>query len=152
MSTGKREITIRSKLIQATIQMIYIALEVFLHYWCHRFYHIFIFCCQQVMFIPWNKTNRNGEYLILRLLLFVFLCSVQVIYLQLNVQKNPWLGGTNKQTDQQHCSKKVPIIGTVLAFWVHTGPIFIFQGPYFQCFGFIHAKNVNPVYMYTAMS
>ena len=70
--------------------MVYIALEVFLHYWCRIFYHIFIFCCQQVMFIPWNKTNRNRRYLILRLLLFVFLCSVQVIYLQLNVQKNPW--------------------------------------------------------------
>ena len=32
------------------------------------------------------------------------------------------------------------------------GSLFIFQGPYFQCFGFIHAKNVNSVCMYTTMS
>ena len=55
-------------------------------------------------------------------------------------------------------SKRVPIIGTgslqgpFLAFWVPIGPLFIFQGPYFQCFGFIYAKNVNSVCMYTTMS
>ena len=37
-------------------------------------------------------------------------------------------------------------------FWVPIGPLFIFQGPYFQCFGFIYAKNVNSVCMYTTMS
>ena len=46
---------------------------------------------------------------------------------------------------------RVPI-GTFLAFWVPIGSLFIFQGPYFQCFGFIHAKNVNLVCMYTTMS
>ena len=46
---------------------------------------------------------------------------------------------------------RVPI-GTFLAFWVLIGSLFIFLGPYFQCFGFIHAKNVNLVYMYTTMS
>ena len=39
-----------------------------------------------------------------------------------------------------------------LAIWVPIGSLFIFQGPYFQCFGLIHAKNVNLVCMYTAMS
>ena len=36
-------------------------------------------------------------------------------------------------------------------FW-HFGSLFIFEGPYFQCFGLIHAKNVNLVCMYTTMS
>ena len=40
----------------------------------------------------------------------------------------------------------------ILAFWGPIGSLFIFQGPYFQCFGLIHAKNVNLVYMYTTMS
>ena len=31
------------------------------------------------------------------------------------------------------------------------GSLFIFQGPYSQCFGYMHAKNVNSVGMYTAM-
>ena len=39
-----------------------------------------------------------------------------------------------------------------MAFWVPIGSLFIFQGPYFQCFGLIHAKNVNLVCMYTTMS
>ena len=48
---------------------------------------------------------------------------------------------------------RVPI-GTFLAFWVPIGfgSLFIFQGPYFQCFGLIHVKNVNLVCMYTTMS
>ena len=32
---------------------------------------------------------------------------------------------------------------------MHFGSLFIFQGPYFHYFGFIHAKNVNSVCMYT---
>ena len=32
-------------------------------------------------------------------------------------------------------SKRVPILGTFLTFWVLIGSLFIFQGPYFQCFG-----------------
>ena len=44
------------------------------------------------------------------------------------------------------------LIRTFLAFWVPIGSLFIFQGPYFQCFGFIHAKKVNSVCMYTAVS
>ena len=44
------------------------------------------------------------------------------------------------------------LIRTFLAFWVPIGSLFIFQGPYFQCFGLIHAKNVNSVCMYTAVS
>ena len=59
----------------------------------------------------------------------------------------------------RHCHLKgpyyrdgVPIIGTLLAFWVPIGSLFIFQGPYFQCFGFIHAKNINSVCMYTSVS
>ena len=53
-----------------------------------------------------------------------------------------------------HCSQKGPYfrdrvpIGTFLTF----GSLFIFQGPYFQCFGEIHTKNVNSVCMYTIMS
>ena len=43
------------------------------------------------------------------------------------------------------------LIRTFWAFWVLNGSIFIFQGPYFHFFGFIHAKNVNSVYMYTTM-
>ena len=43
------------------------------------------------------------------------------------------------------------LIRTFLAFWVLNGSLFIFQGPYFHCFGFIHAKNVNSVCMYTTM-
>ena len=35
------------------------------------------------------------------------------------------------------------LIWTFLTFWVLIGSLFIFQGPYFQCFGFIHVKNVN---------
>ena len=34
------------------------------------------------------------------------------------------------------------LIRTFLAFWVLIGSLFIFQGPYFHYFGFIHAKNV----------
>ena len=37
------------------------------------------------------------------------------------------------------------LIRTFLAFWVLIGSLFIFQGPYFHYFGFIHAKNVNSV-------
>ena len=46
-----------------------------------------------------------------------------------------------------HCSKKGPYyrdlvpIGTILS-------LFIFQGPYFPCFGLINAKNLNSVCMY----
>ena len=43
------------------------------------------------------------------------------------------------------------LIRTFLAFSVLNGSLFIFQGPYFHCFGFIHAKNVNSVCMYTTM-
>ena len=42
--------------------------------------------------------------------------------------------------------------GPFLVFWVPIGSLFIFQGLYFQCFGIIHAKNVNLVCMYTTMS
>ena len=51
----------------------------------------------------------------------------------------------------QHCDQKGPYYrdrvptGTFLAIWIPTGSLFICQGPYFQCFGFIHAKNVNSV-------
>ena len=38
-----------------------------------------------------------------------------------------------------------------MAFWVLIGSLFIFQGPYFHYFGFIQAKNVNLVCMYTTM-
>ena len=44
------------------------------------------------------------------------------------------------------------LIRTFLAFLVLIGSLFIFQGPYFHYFGFIHAKNVNSVCMYTIMS
>ena len=37
------------------------------------------------------------------------------------------------------------LIRTFLAFWVLIGYLFIFQGPYFHYFGFIHAKNANLV-------
>ena len=54
-----------------------------------------------------------------------------------------------------HCSctvpKRVLILRTFLAFWVLIGSFFIFQGPYFHYFGFIHAKNVNSVCMYTTI-
>ena len=43
------------------------------------------------------------------------------------------------------------LIRTFLAFWVLIWSLFIFQGPYFHYFGFIHAKNVNLVCMYTTM-
>ena len=33
--------------------------------------------------------------------------------------------------------KRVPV-GTFLAFWVPIGSLFIINGPFFQCFGFIH--------------
>ena len=42
-------------------------------------------------------------------------------------------------------SKWVPIIGTILAFWVPIGSLFIFQGPYFQCVDYIYIENVNSV-------
>ena len=57
-----------------------------------------------------------------------------------------------------HCSEKGPYfrdrvpIGIFLTFWVLIGSLFIFQGLYFQCFGSIHAKNVNSVCMYATMS
>ena len=60
--------------------------------------------------------------------------------------------------EEEHCQIKGPyyrdrvLIRTFLAFWVPIGSFFIFQGPYFQCFGFIHAKKVNSVCMYTAVS
>ena len=45
--------------------------------------------------------------------------------------------------------KRVPIAsGPFLLF----GSPFIIQGPYFQCFGNIHAKNVKSFCMYTTMS
>ena len=53
-----------------------------------------------------------------------------------------------------HCSKKGPYyrdpvpIGTFLTFWVPIGSQFIFEGPYFPCFGLINAKNLNSVCMY----
>ena len=56
-----------------------------------------------------------------------------------------------------HCCEKGPYIGTwvplgtFLTFWVPIGSLFIFQGPYFQCFGLIHAKNVNTLCMYNAV-
>ena len=59
---------------------------------------------------------------------------------------------------KMHCSPKGPyfrdrvLIGTFLTFWVPIGSLFIFQGPYFQYFGYIHAKNVNSVCMYATMS
>ena len=46
-------------------------------------------------------------------------------------------------------SKRVLILRTwsliriFLAFWVLIGSLFIFQGPYFHYFGFIHSKNAN---------
>ena len=57
-----------------------------------------------------------------------------------------------------HCHPKGPYyrdwvhIGTFLAFWVPIGSLFIFQGPYFQCFGSIHAKNVNSVCLHVYSS
>ena len=57
-----------------------------------------------------------------------------------------------------HCHQKGPyyrdrvLIRTFLAFWVPIGSLFIFQGPYFQCFGFIHAKNVNSVCLHVYSS
>ena len=63
-----------------------------------------------------------------------------------------------KETVEAHCSEKGPYyrdpvpIGTFLTFWVPVGSLFKFQGPYFQCFGLINAKNVNSVYMYCLQS
>ena len=57
-----------------------------------------------------------------------------------------------------HCHQKCPyckdrvLIRTFLAFGVPIGSLFIFQGPYFQCFGFIHAKNVNSVCLHVYRS
>ena len=48
----------------------------------------------------------------------------------------------------QHCPQMGPYRDL---FW-HFGSLFIFQGPYFQCFGLIHAKNVNLFCMYTTIS
>ena len=39
-------------------------------------------------------------------------------------------------------------LGFLQGLFLLFGSPFIFQGPYFQCFGFIHAKNVNSVCMY----
>ena len=50
-----------------------------------------------------------------------------------------------------HCHPKGPYyrdwvhIGTFLAFWVPIGSLFIFQGPYFQCFDYIYVENINSV-------
>ena len=52
----------------------------------------------------------------------------------------------------QHCPQMGPYRDLFLAFLILIGSLFIFQGPYFQCFGLIHAKNVNLVCMYTTMS
>ena len=41
------------------------------------------------------------------------------------------------------------LIRSFLAFWVLIGSLLIIQGHYFNYFGFIHAKNVNSVCMYT---
>ena len=44
-------------------------------------------------------------------------------------------------SSELHCSPKGPYfrdrvpVGTLLTFWVPIGSLFIFQGPYFQCFG-----------------
>ena len=51
-------------------------------------------------------------------------------------------------------SQWVPIIGTESLqgpFW-RFGSLFIFQGPYFQCFDYIYAENINSVCMNTTMS
>ena len=54
--------------------------------------------------------------------------------------------------------KRVPFWGNRVPIWtfftfgIPRESLFIFQGPYFQCFGFIYAKNVNSVCMYTTMS
>ena len=42
-----------------------------------------------------------------------------------------------------HCLQKGPYFKDLLAFWVLIGSLFIFQGPYFHYFGFIHATNVT---------
>ena len=71
-------------------------------------------------------------------------------------ERSPKLLGLLTKKKRVRCTvpKSVPIIGIRSLqgpFW-RFGSLFIFQGPYFQCFGFIHAKNVNLVYMYTTMS
>ena len=63
----------------------------------------------------------------------------------------------NHPRAQAHCPKMGPYLGTRVPIgtffgMVPIGSLFIFQGPYFQCFGIIHAKNVNLVCMYTTMS
>ena len=62
-------------------------------------------------------------------------------------------------TNKTHLSfftvpKRVPIIGTGSLqgpFW-RFGSLSIFQGPYFQCFDYIYAENINSVCMNTTMS
>ena len=73
------------------------------------------------------------------------------------VEKNTTqnLKPTNIITSEDPCYSIVPkrvlilrtwsLIRTFLAFWVLIGSLFIFQGPYFHYFGFIHAKNVKIV-------
>ena len=52
-----------------------------------------------------------------------------------------WAHCGDERAVHQHCSEKGPYfrdrvpIGTFLTFWVPIGSLFIFQGPYFQCFG-----------------
>ena len=61
------------------------------------------------------------------------------------------------EIDQYHCPQKGPyfkdlvLYKDLIGIGVLIGSLFIFQGPYFHCFGFIHAKNVNLVCMYTTM-
>ena len=42
--------------------------------------------------------------------------------------------------------------GTLLAFWVPIGSLFIFLGPYFQCFGFIRGPTEDIIHYFTLMS
>ena len=44
-------------------------------------------------------------------------------------------------------SKTVPILGTFFTFGVLIGSLFMFQGPYFQCFGQIYVKKGDSVWI-----
>ena len=50
-----------------------------------------------------------------------------------------------------HILRTWSLIRTFLAFWVLSGSLFIFQGPYFHFFGFIHANNVKIVSHWQAL-
>ena len=110
-----------------------------------------LYICIYVLVLKNVLRNSHIQYtpiLVYPLILYgdfvgVHLGLWRVLILHLRLLLNCYSGPTWPAIDHTklHCSEKGPYfrdqvpIGTFLTFWVPIGSLFIFQGPYFQCFG-----------------